>query len=135
MKRAWLILLGLCLSPALSAQSQFSFDPQNPSGIEPPAVLLATWGSNQQCAAARDDADALHLHPFEIGREWLRQGPIYCYLTWLSSQPLTDGSESLAFARCGEDTLREYRVFFLLRDQRLSIRWSEDFTSAELGRC
>ncbi len=126
-------MLGFC--PALSAQSQFSFDPQRSAGIAPPATLLATWGSPGQCAAAGADSAALHRHPFEISREWLRQGPIYCYLTWLSNQELADGSETQVFAQCGEDTLREYRVFFLLRDQRLQIRWSENFTTAELERC
>ncbi len=135
MARAWLMLLGLCFSPTLPAQSQFTLDPQNPAGIDPPAALLATWGSAEQCAAPGTDSVALHRYPFEVGREWLRQGPIYCYLTWLSSQPLQGGSETQVFAQCGEDTLREYRVFFLLRDQRLRIRWSADFTTPELERC
>ncbi len=133
--RAWLICLGLFISPSLTAQSQFSLDPQNPAGISPPPVLLSTWGSRQQCAAASSDKTALHLYPFEVDREWLRQGPIYCYLTWLSNQPMANGSETQAFAQCGEDSLREYRIFFLLQGQQLRIRWSADFTTPALERC
>ena len=135
MWRAWLLLPGLFFGSPLSAQSQFNLDPERPAGIAPPKALLATWGSREQCAAASTNSTALHRYPFEIGREWLRQGPIYCYLTWRSHQPLANGSETQAFAQCGEDMLREYRVFFLLHESRLRIRWSEDFATPGLERC
>jgi hypothetical protein len=40
-----------------------------------------------------------------------------------------------AFAQCGEDALRDYRLFLKLHDAKLRIRWSSDFTTPELQAC
>lgn len=123
-------------SPATEAQGQFSLQDQPGAGADAPAQLLATWGTAAQCAARESGSDDNSTgSPFTLTEEWIRQGPIYCYLNWQAHTPVESGSETLAFAQCGEDTLREYRLQLLLVQDRLRIRWSDDYTTPLLQRC
>lgn len=128
----------LMLTPIASwSQSQWYVAPGvDGDRVAPPAALLGAWGSAEQCAAAPGETPAAaHTGPLHIDREWLRQGGIYCYLSWRASYALDDASETHALAQCGEDTLREYRIVLRLHQSGLRIRWSESFSTALLSRC
>ncbi len=133
MRRSWIALAMLTSAGAAGAQPTF----QAPAGgaVAAPDALLATWGTPDQCRARGDAAAGPHRQAVEIGPQWLRQGLMYCLLTWHSHRADARGSLSRAHARCGEDLPRDYRVVFLLRDGELRIRWSQDFTTPALDRC
>lgn len=121
--------LMVALTPTAAAQVQFGIEPVPGARVEPPAALLDTWGTAPQCATGGPP------YPYRVEREWIEQGGIYCYVTWRASYPGESGFESHALAQCGEDTLREYRIFLLLEGERLRIRWSDSYTTPPLSRC
>ncbi len=129
------MILLILLCGQVSAQSQYSLQPQA-NGIEAPQSLRGTWGSAEQCAAHRNDKnDNPRLNPYLIDNEWIRQGNIYCYLSWHDEQRDSNGLLAHALAQCGEDSLREYRLLLHLKQDKLRIRWSDDFTTRALEAC
>lgn len=117
-------------------QSQLPLGPRATDAIDAPASLFGTWGTAAQCEnwRERERADSSGVL-YHLDREWLRQGGIYCYLTWRSRYPLANGLEIHALAQCGEDTLREYDLVLRLQDEQLQLRWSDDFSTRQLIRC
>lgn len=104
--------------------------------MRPPAALLGTWGTSTQCPAKLAENPALaRFSPYHIDLEWLRQGGIYCYLSWQGNYADDTGSETHALAQCGEDSLREYRIVLRLEKSRLRIHWSESYSTPTLERC
>ena len=120
---------------AAQAQSQFSMQrPQ--SAVPAPAALLGAWGSAAQCAKlAAGGSDNPGLMPYQISADWIRQGFLYCSLSWRGQTRVEGENRYFADASCGEDDLRDYRLTLELRDRRLHIRWSEDFTTRALEAC
>lgn len=128
-------LIGLLLAPtALLAQSQFSLQPL-PESATAPALLLGVWGSARQCTAYHSGNNQPGLLPYHINAEWLRQGTVYCYLSWRGQNDVAGVIEAFALAQCGEDDLREYQLALQLRAGSLRIRWSADYTTPELQAC
>ena len=122
-------LIALALAGSVGAQGQIGIESLPGGRIAAPEALLGTWGTAAQCAT--DEAPA----PYRIDREWIEQNGIYCYLAWQAHQARDNGSETFALAQCGEDTLREYRIFLLLDEPRLRIRWSDTYSTPPLTRC
>lgn len=134
MKLAPVIVI-LLFTTQVSAQTQFSLQlPAN--GVKAPARLLGVWGRAEQCAAYRHGkTDDPRLFPYRISEQWLGQGGIYCYLLWQNSEQTGEDYRAYALAQCGEDSLREYRLVLTLQQQKLRIRWSDDFTTRALEAC
>ena len=119
----------MALAPTVAPQGQIGIEPLPVDRVEPPGTLLDTWGTAAQCASGN------RAHPYRVEREWIEQGGIYCYVTWRASHPRESGFEAQALAQCGEDTLREYRIFLMLDGEHLRIRWSDSYTTPRLSRC
>ena len=129
-------MLGLLLGADARAQAQFNLQPAGPGSIAVSAQWFGVWGTPAQCAAHRAGRfDNPSRYPYEISDEWIGQGDLYCYLRWLGEDSAGAGLTVYADAQCGEDTLRDYRLLLRLRQQRLRITWSPDFTTGELRRC
>ena len=77
----------------------------------------------------------MRLFPYVITRDWIQQGMLYCYMSWREQYSDAKATQADAFAQCGEDGIRDYRILLTLRDGKLRIRWSEDFTTGELQAC
>lgn len=122
--------------PYAQAQAQYSLQPEIARGIALPDAYIGTWGSAAQCAdtQATHDGDA-GRSAYEISVEWIRQGKVYCHMTWYTIEMTARGGEVHALAQCGEDGLREYRVVLRLAQARLWIDWSPDFTTPALRAC
>ena len=132
-RRASGIAILLATTHALG-QSQYPLPGSNgPGGV---AAVYGTWGTAAQCAHPRDDSTGIaHMQPYEISAQWIRQGWFHCYLTWLGQSNGDGGLEALALAQCGEDLLRDYRIVLSLREERLQIHWSADYSTPELRVC
>jgi len=136
MRYAIPVLLLLLVGTRVGAQAQISLQPHSGAGAPAPVELIGTWGTSQQCAEARaGNAEAQRLFPYEVSDDWIRQGPIYCYTDWRQQYRSGQTIEAQAFAQCGEDTLREYRIALILSDKALRIHWSPDFATPALRRC
>ncbi len=134
MKMPLVIALSLICAQA-TAQTQYSQKPPTSAQKTPPQ-LLGIWGTAEQCVAHREGInDNPRLFPYRISTDWVQQGNIYCYLSWQEPEQTDDGMRVYAFAQCGEDNLREYRLMLQLEQGRLRIRWSEDFTTRALEAC
>jgi len=128
-------LIALCCAGSGWAQPQFSTGPR-PGSAAGPASLFGVWGSPAQCQAHRggDETNPARL-PYVIDNEWIRQGFIYCHISWRGQRRDGDETRAWADARCGEDDLRDYRLQFSLQARRLQIRWSPDFVARGLEFC
>ncbi|WP_300515937.1 hypothetical protein [Aliiroseovarius sp.] len=107
--------------------------------ISTPALadpLLGRWGTPAQCAGRPVLEGGTRLAaPFEIGPEWLRQGEVWCRLTWFDAQPQSGGLFRAARALCGEDSVRGYNLGFVLEGEALTILWDERLVNGPLRRC
>jgi len=121
--RLFLVSAILCLS-ALPASS----DEQE--------VFYGIWGTDKQCArAAIKDGGTVLAMPFEINESWLKHGEFYCQLTWFPIDTRENGYFSGAFARCGEDAVRDYTLGMILEDGELTLRWGLSLQNGPLLRC
>lgn len=135
MKVMLAIVLMIMLPTQVLAQAQLSLQPRL-SGNKAPSALLGIWGTARQCAAHKSGkTDDPLLFPYIITHDWIKQGFIYCFLAWYEPTRNIRGNQAFAFAQCGEDQLRDYQLELNLRDGKLSIQWSEDFTTQELEAC
>ncbi len=123
------VLLALAFTRAVAAQGQIGIDTLPGGRIEAPEALLGIWGTAAQCANDRAAS------PFRIEREWIEQNGVYCYVAWQAHHARDARTETQALAQCGEDSLREYRIFLLLEERQLRIRWSDSYTTPALSRC
>ena len=132
--RLWVLLL---LSSLLIAESpaQYLLQPQK-NGARAPEALLGAWGDTAQCAAHRAGGNQdPRLFPYLISDDWIQHGMVFCQIEWQSAQGEPPNLSVGAFARCGEDGPREYRILLELSQGNLRIRWSEDFTTTALTAC
>ena len=132
----FLLAVGFLLGvSAALAQSQFSLQ-RSQSTAAAPSELLGTWGTAAQCGElAAGGSDNPGLMPYQISADWIRQGFLYCSMSWRGETRIDGEPRYFADASCGEDDLRDYRLTLELRDNRLKIRWSDDFTTAALEAC
>jgi len=95
-----------------------------------------TWGTPQQCAREPiQEGGTVMAEPIEIGPLWMRQGPIWCRLSWFPIEEREDGLFSGAQGFCGEDAVRGYWIGMLLRGDELRLRWDFFRASEPLQRC
>jgi hypothetical protein len=129
------IVLLIMFPAQVYAQAQYTLQPRINEQIGP-ATLMGTWGTAEQCAAhGSGDNEDPRLFPYLITGDWIRQGFIYCYLSWQDHINDADGTRAQAVAQCGEDSLRDYQIFLRLNNNKLEIRWSKDFTTPMLQAC
>lgn len=128
------ILLLIVLPSTAAGQLVMMPDPSD--NAQGPVVLYPAWGTAQQCEAHRagDNAD-FQLFPYVIDHEWIQHGVIWCRLSWQGYESGELHTRARALARCGEDTVRDYVVFFDLQDGVLEMSWSRDFRTGRLQRC
>lgn len=131
------VALAGCLLIHQQATAQMTMQPlTGGNSIEAPDVLIASWGTSAQCQAHKQNiTHDMTLFPVVISDQWLQQGFMYCLVRWLNQQNDEQELRARAYLQCGEDNLRDYQVFFKLKDDKLRIRWSEDFTTDNLQRC
>lgn len=87
-------------------------------------ALYGTWGTESQCAREALGPDGVvYSEPVEIGPTWLRQGPSWCRLRWFPLEMREEETFTGAFAQCGEDGIRDYRLRMELTGEALLLRW------------
>lgn len=131
-----LFLAAILLGADAAAQGQFSLQQGAPAASAAPPAVLGVWGTPAQCKAhLAGEFEHPGLYPYVISGEWIQQGLVACYLWWQGFDDRAQNLRARAFAQCGEDGLREYRIFLSLQTDGLRIRWSEDFTTGALQPC
>ena len=123
---------------AIVAEAGAEIAVQSPgwSSAPGPESLYGTWGTATQCAAhSAGRKDDYRLFPYIIDDQWIQHGLIYCRVNWRDHHSGADGTDAQAFVQCGEDSVRDYRVVFRLREGLLQMRWSRDFTTRRLQPC
>lgn len=98
--------------------------------------FLGVWGTTKQCnRAPLKEGGSVLAEPFEIRPGWLRQGSLWCKLSWF---PIQDhGSSVFASTRalCGEDSARVYRLDFSQNPKGLYLIWDEQLVNGPLIEC
>jgi len=98
--------------------------------------LEGRWGTPAQCAGQPLIEGGTRLAaPIEVGAEWLKQGEVWCRLTWFDPQPRANGLYQAARAQCGEDTVQGYNLGFVLAGEALTLLWDEALVNGPLWRC
>lgn len=98
--------------------------------------LYGTWGTEAQCARALLLPGGTKLaEPVQIDADWLRQGQLWCRLAWFPVSQRPDGLFTGAFAQCGEDAVRDYRLGLFLENDMLTLRWTLTYAQGPLHRC
>ena len=94
------------------------------------------WGTAKQCARQPIiPGGSVLAEPFNISRQWLQQGRIWCQLKWGPVETRGDGYFSGASAQCGEDAARGYFIGMALVDDKLTMRWDFPVSNGPLERC
>lgn len=100
------------------------------------AEVYGTWGDAWQCAGAvLQPGGTLQAAPFTIKPGWLRHRQTWCRLTWFPVQPRPGGLFVSTQAQCGEDSVRGFRLDFILQDGALRLIWDEALVNGPLRRC
>lgn len=130
------ICLTVCLWSGLApAQSTYQGMPDW-NRVRPPSLFFGTWGNRTQCDAGKTSRlDDFRMQPYRLSDEWLQHGFLYCFVGWRAYRQHGDRHLANVWLRCGEDTVRRYDAVLSLSDDRLTIRWSRDFTTRALERC
>ena len=107
-----------------------------PAAADERELFYGTWGTAKQCAREPIKTGGTVLaEPFEISREWLRQGQLWCRLDWYPIAPRGNGYFTGASARCGEDAVRDYLLGMELSDSELTLRWDVLHKNGPLQKC
>ena len=118
----------LALLAVLTASSAQSGDIRAP--------IYGLWGTDAQCQAALiSPTGTRRAVPFELRPGWLRQGDMWCRLSWFPTTPRATGLFAPARALCGEDSARGYRLDIVLSDETIMLIWDESLTNGPLHRC
>ncbi|MEM8795847.1 MAG: hypothetical protein AAGE61_09800 [Pseudomonadota bacterium] len=126
------ILLSLTVLPAFLGVTA-SFPANAEDGHK---TFYGTWGTEKQCAREPiKEGGTVLSEPFEIDREWLRQGTFFCRLNWGPIEKRQDGVFTGANAQCGEDSVRGYFLGFVLSNDQLTVRWDFPQSNGPLDRC
>ena len=98
--------------------------------------LYGEWGTKSQCARTLITPKGTKFAaPFDIKPDWLGHGEVWCRLIWSTEETTEDGLFAVARAICGEDAARDYTINFRLRGDKLTLKWSFQFTNGPLMRC
>jgi len=99
-------------------------------------LLYGEWGTETQCARALITPKGTKLaEPFDIQKDWLGHGDLWCRLNWGTLAPEPDGLFTTAQAACGEDAVRGYNINFRLDGQELTLVWNLWHRVGPLRRC
>lgn len=99
-------------------------------------AFYGTWGTAKQCAGELiKPGGTVAAEPFEIRDEWLRQGRIWCRLDWFPIESREDGLFTGAYARCGEDAVRDYFLRIKRSGDQLTLHWDLLQSSGPLAQC
>ncbi len=104
-----------------------------PPALEP---LLGEWGTDTQCA--RDlltPKGTKYAAPFELKPGWLGHDDLWCRMNWSYVRETADGVDALAYALCGEDTVRDYQIRVVLTGDQLNLTWNFFHSNGPLTRC
>jgi len=112
----------------------------DPAGAqEAPGRLKGAWGTGAQCERALiQPGGTVRADPVELDETWLRQGAMWCSLTWFELQPQDGGFYVAAQALCGEDSQRAWRLGLSYRyemAEQLTLIWDDQLVNGPLGRC
>lgn len=100
------------------------------------SLLYGRWGQEAQCRGNLIlETGTKRAAPFEIRPEWLKHSDLWCMLMWFPAQPREDGLFVSTRARCGEDSVRSYRLDMVLEDETLTLIWDEALVNGPLMRC
>jgi hypothetical protein len=98
--------------------------------------FYGVWGTNKQCAKELIVAGgSKHAAPFEITKDWLGHGDVWCRLFWVNTGSGQHGRFALARALCGEDDVRDYQLDLTLKNAELTLTWNRQITNNSLQRC
>lgn len=99
-------------------------------------VFFGTWGTAKQCSREPVKPGGTVLsEPYEISSRWLKQGRLWCNLSWGPVEVRQDGYFTGAHAQCGEDVVRNYFLGMELSGDNLRLRWDFPLLSDPLARC
>ena len=99
-------------------------------------VLYGEWGTEAQCARLPIIPEGTKLAaPYEIKPDWLRHGEVWCRVNWSNASSESNGLFIAARGQCGEDAVRDYRINFRLRADKLTLTWNEWHKVGPLMRC
>ena len=107
-----------------------------PANANEYADFIGVWGTEKQCARAPIIEGGTRLaEPFEITGLWLKQGAVFCGLTWGPVEKRDNGAFTIANARCGEDSVQDYLLGMRFVDEKLTLRWEISLSNGPLQRC
>ena len=99
-------------------------------------TLFGEWGTENQCARGLiTPKGTKHAAPFEISKNWLGHGDLWCRLTWIGTDTNPDGQVSFAYGQCGEDAVRDFQIKFKLEGDELSLIWNTFHKNGPVMRC
>jgi hypothetical protein len=123
----WIILAGVLFNVftlSVTASSEYQ------------QALYGEWGTETQCSRELITPQGTRrAAPFDIQRDWLEQGDVWCQLIWRKVSATDDGLFGLASALCGEDTGRSYDLRFRLSGDQLTLVWGLWHKNGPLERC
>ena len=100
------------------------------------SAFYGSWGTAEQCSGTPiKPGGTVMATPIEIDDTFLRQGQIWCRLSWGSVEQRPAGPATTALAQCGEDNVRIYQIGLGSTGASLTIRWDFPLTNGPLGRC
>ncbi|MEL7114616.1 MAG: hypothetical protein AAGP08_03340, partial [Pseudomonadota bacterium] len=98
--------------------------------------LYGIWGTDAQCSEALLlPTGTKRAAPFDIRPGWLRHGQMWCRLSWFDTDTRETGLFVGAVARCGEDSVRSYRLDFALDSGTLHLIWDQTLVNGPLALC
>ena len=107
-----------------------------PAAADDRTSFYGTWGTEKQCARELiKPGGTVQAQPFVIDESWLKQGGLWCRLSWFPVEPRGDGYFTGAHAQCGEDAVRDYRLSMILSGEDLTLRWGFTLSNGPLQRC
>jgi len=107
-----------------------------PAAANEREAFYGTWGTAKQCSRELiKPGGTLRAEPFEISPGWLKQGQLWCRLSWLPIEQRENGAFTGAFAQCGEDAVRNYILGLVLSGDKLTLRWDFPLKNGPLSQC
>ena len=99
-------------------------------------MFYGVWGTQAQCAREPIKPGGTVLSsPFEIDKQWLKQGQQWCILNWGVVEKRENGYFTAANALCGEDAPQSYFLGLILEGEDLTLRWDFPRSNGPLQCC
>lgn len=99
-------------------------------------MFFGAWGTKAQCAREPIKPGGTVLSsPFELDKQWLKQGQQWCILNWGVVEKRANGFFTAANALCGEDAPQSYFLGLILEGEDLTLRWDFPRSNGPLQRC